>query len=138
LARFGDFVAMDGQSILVTVSQSPAAYTYVRNKPGNQWIFEAGLAPTDGTTSLSGAVRGDVAAVGGTVGTQNAVFVFQRSQGRWLQTQTITGFDFSVQFNMIALGPDYLAIGDFGVNDFIGAVHIYNRTEAGTFASTAR
>lgn len=133
-ARFGEFVTTDGQTILVTVSQGPAVYTYVRKKPSKKWVFEAALAPADGTTSLSGAVRGNVAAVGGTVGTENAVFVFLRSQGQWLQTQTITGFDFSVQFNMIALGPDYLAIGDFGVNDFIGAVHIYSQTGAGTYA----
>ena len=133
-ARFGEFVTTDGQTILVTVSQGPAVYTSAPIKPGEKWVFEAALAPAEGTTSLSGAVRGNVAAVGGTVGTENAVFVFLRSQGQWLQTQTITGFDFSVQFNMIALGPDYLAIGDFGVNNFIGAVHIYSQIGAGTYA----
>jgi hypothetical protein len=133
-ARFGEYVATDGQTILVSVSQGPAAYTYVRKMPGKKWAFDAALAPAEGTTSLSGAVRGNIAAVGGVIGDENAVFIFVRTQGQWLQTQTITGFDFSVQFNMIALGADYLAIGDFGLNDFRGGVHIYDQTGAGTYA----
>jgi hypothetical protein len=133
-ARFGEYVATDGQTILVTVSQGPAAYTYVRRVPGRRWAFAAALAPAEGTTGLSGAIRGNVAAVSGTVGERNAVFIFLRTQGQWVQTQTITGFDFSVQFNMIALGTNYLAIGDFGVNDFRGGVHIYNQIGPGTYA----
>jgi hypothetical protein len=136
-ARFGEYVATDGQTLLVTVSEGPAAYTYVRKMPGKKWAFEGALAPAEGTTALSGAVRGNVAAIGGIVGEENAVFNFVRTQGQWLQTQTITGFDFSVQFNMIALGADYLAIGDFGFNDFRGGVHIYNQTGAGTYALDA-
>ena len=133
-ARFGEYVATDGQTILVTVSEGPAAYTYVRKSPGTKWKFGAALTPADGTTGLSGAIRGNVAAVSGTVGDESAVFIFVRTQGEWVQTQTITGFDFSPQFNMIALGADYLAIGDLGVNDFRGAVHIYDQAGAGTYA----
>jgi hypothetical protein len=133
-ARFGEHVATDGQTILVTVSQGPAAYTYVRKMPDKKWVFDAALAPAEGTTGLSGAVRGNVAAVSGTVGDEFAVFIFLRTQGQWVQTQTITGFDFSVQFNMIALGADYLAIGDWGFDDFRGGVHIYNQTGAGSYA----
>ena len=133
-ARFGEYVATDGQTILVTVSQGPAAYTYVRKTPSGRWTFDAALAPAGGATNLSGAIRGNVAAVSGTVGEQSAVFIFLRTQGQWVQTQTITGFDFSPQFNMVALGADYLAIGDLGVNDFRGGVHIYNQTGAGTYA----
>ncbi|HET9445668.1 MAG TPA: hypothetical protein VFO35_05385 [Steroidobacteraceae bacterium] len=136
-ARFGEYVATDGQTLLVTVSEGPAAYTYVKKMPGKKWAFEGALAPVEGTTALSGAVRGNIAAVGGVVGEENAVFIFARTQGQWLQTQTITGFDFSVQFNMIALGADYLAIGDFGFNDFRGGVHIYNQTGAGTYELSA-
>ncbi|HKS57677.1 MAG TPA: hypothetical protein VJS12_20435 [Steroidobacteraceae bacterium] len=132
--RFGEYVATDGQTILVTVSQGPAAYTYVRNVAGKKWVFDAALAPAQGATGLSGAMRGDVAAVGGTDAGENAVFIFLRTQGQWTQTQTITGSDFSTQFNMIALGADYLAIGDLGFDDFRGGVHIYDRTGAGTYA----
>jgi hypothetical protein len=67
-ANFGAFVATDGQTILVTVSHGPAAYTYGRREPGRKWIYEAALAPADGTTSFSGAMRGDVAVVGGATG----------------------------------------------------------------------
>lgn len=132
-ARFGEYVTTDGNTIVVTVSQGPAAYTYVQKKPGKKWVFDAALAPSDGTTSLSAAIRGNVAAVGGAVGTEAAVFVFLRSQGVWMQTQTITGFTFGAQVNMIALGPDYLAIGDLGFNEFRGAVQIYSQTGAGTY-----
>jgi hypothetical protein len=131
-ARFGEFVATDGRTILVTVSQGPAAYTYVK-RGSKKWVFQGALAPAEGTVTNSGAVRGNVAAVSGRVGTEEAVFVFLRSQGQWLQTQTITGADLSPQFNMVALGPDYLAIGDTAENDVVGALHVYSQTGAGTY-----
>jgi hypothetical protein len=137
---FGEIAATDGKTILVTVSQGPAAYSYVRNASGKRWVYEGAVAPSNGTATNGGAVRGNVALVNGLVGSQGAVFVFLRLQGRWTQTQTIFTGGPVGGFNTVAIGPDYIAIGDITFDEERGGVHIYNEAGAGTyvFDSTLR
>ena len=84
---------------------------------------------------VSGTVSATkIAAEECTVVYEDAVFVFLRSQGQWLQTQTITGSIFASRFNMMPLGRPNSRSATSDVNNFIGAVHIYSQIGAGTYA----
>ncbi len=85
-------------------------------------------------SSIGAAVRGNVAALQGSneLG-ENFVFVFARAGGQWTLTQTLPGPAVTERANRVALGRDYLAVGDIDANGFAGAVHIYNETAPGTY-----
>jgi hypothetical protein len=126
---FGDLVATDGQTILVSTSDGPAAYMYVRNPSGRRWIYAGALVPNEAALARANAVWGNIALVQSSIGSEAAVFVFQRSQGRWTQTQTIT----ATEPVGSRIGRGYIAIGDLSIDDFRGAVLIYNESGAGTY-----
>lgn len=125
---FGDLAVTDGQTILVSTSGAPAAYVYVRNPSGRRWVYKTALVPNETAITRARAVRGNIVLVD-SVGSEVAVFVFHRSQGQWTQTQTIA----ATQPAGNSIGPDYIAIGDWSVDDFRGAVLIYNESGAGTY-----
>lgn len=127
-ARFGELAVTDGQTILVTVSEGPAAYTFRRNASGQRWIYDSALAPSEGTATGGGAVRGGIALVQGIIGSESVVFVFLRSQGVWSQTQTISAI-----VSGLSIGPDYIVISDLSADDFRGALFIYSESGAGTY-----
>lgn len=126
---FGDLAVTDGRTILVSTSGAPAAYMYVRNPSGRRWVYKTALVPNEAAIARARAVRGSIALVDSFIGYEAAVFVFHRSQGQWTQTQTIT------TANPVgdSIGPDYIAIGDWSIDDGRGAVLIYNESGAGTY-----
>lgn len=126
---FGDLAVTDGRTILVSTSGAPAAYLYVRNPSGKKWVYETALVPNEAAIVRARAVRGNTALVDSFSGSEAAVFVFNRSQGRWTPTQTIT------TANPVgsSIGPDYIAIGDWSIDDARGAVLIYNKSGTGTY-----
>jgi hypothetical protein len=128
---FGDLVATDGRTILVSAANGPAAYIYVRNPSGKKWVYESAVVPNEAVLARVRAVRDNIALVDSFIGAdfQPAVFVYHRSQGQWTQTQTIT----ATQPVGDAIGPDYIAIGDWSVDDARGAVLIYSESGAGTY-----
>ena len=71
-------------------------------------------------------MHGNVAALQGAIAETNVVFVFRRSAGQWIHTQTLPGTQPRGGANPVALGRDYLAIGEIEAGGFAGAVHIYN------------
>jgi hypothetical protein len=138
MAHFGEFAFTDHSTILVTVDEGNAAYTYVRG-PTGQWIYEAALVAPRGQATRSGAILGNVALVGGTIHTksavQGAVFVFMRTNGVWRNTQTIPTSDTRSlgRINTLSIGPDYIVIGDPADKFFAGAVSIYRPSGPGTY-----
>ena len=134
--NFGEFALSDGQTIIVTVPQGPAAYAYVKNSTG-RWVYHSALvAPPSGVLLIGGDVRGNVAVLHGFdfAASANTVYVFVRSGGQWTIAQTLPGVPASSRVQRLALGPDYLAIGDPGVNDSAGVVHIYDEVTTGQYA----
>jgi hypothetical protein len=132
---FGEFALTDGQTIVVTVGQGPAAYAYTKDSTG-RWVYDSALVAPEGITAIGGAVRGNVAVLQGLAADfiANVVFVFVRSGGQWAHTQTLPGTSFVSRANRLALGPNYLAIGDIEANNFAGVVHIYNQVSPGHYA----
>jgi hypothetical protein len=128
--RFGDLAVTDGETILVSAGDGPAAYVYGRNPSGPRWVYKTALVPNEAAPARARSVRGNIALVESSTESEAAVFVFNRSQGQWTQTQAI-----STPFPVGAsIGPDYIAIGDWSINDAHGAVLIYNAAGAGTYA----
>jgi hypothetical protein len=127
---FGDLAVTDGRTILVSTSGAPAAYVYVRNPSGSRWVYKTALVPNEAATARARAVRGNIALVDSFTESEAAVFVFHRSQDQWTQTQAIT------TANPVgdSIGPDYIAIGDWSIDDGRGGVLIYSESGAGTYA----
>jgi hypothetical protein len=130
---FGALAVTDGRTILVTVGAGPAAYTYIKDATTGRWVYDSALVAPEGFTSTGGAVRGNVAVLQGVIAEANVVFVFLRSAGQWIHTQTLPGTGPRSRANPLALGRDYLAIGELEAGGFTGAVHIYNETGPGTY-----
>ena len=122
-------MATDGRTILVSAANGPAAYIYVRNPSGKKWVYDSAVVPHEAGFVRASAVRDNIALVESFTESETAVFVYHRSQGRWTQTQTIT----ATQPVGNAIGPDYIAIGDWSVDDARGAVLIYSESGAGTY-----
>lgn len=130
---FGEFAVTDGRTIIVTVGDGPAAYAYVKDATG-RWVYYGALVESEGITKVGGTVRGNVAALQGiNAEGEGRVFVFVRAGGQWSHTQTLPGPSTLNRANRVALGRDYLAVGDIYANKFAGAVHIYNEAGLGTY-----
>jgi len=131
--RFGQRVYTDGNTAIVTVDQGPAAYAYVKDANG-KWVFQDALAVPAGYASTGASVRGDVALVEGVTDSGGATFVFYRTSGHWNYTQTLPGSNGPNSFQAYAaLGDNYLAIGEPGLNDAQGGVAIYDAVGAGIY-----
>lgn len=133
---FGEFALSDGQIIVVTVGQGPAVYTYVKDSTG-RWVYDSAVvAPGNAVMSIGGALRGNVLALQGFDNDTftSVVFVFVRSGGQWTHTQTLPGTGSVSRARRLALGPNYLAIGEIDANDFAGVIHIYNEVATGQYA----
>jgi hypothetical protein len=136
--QFGRKLFTDGQTTIVTVDQGRAAYAYAR-KPDGRWVYQAALEVPAGMITGKGgaAILGDTALVlaRDTAASQNFVLVFSRSSGVWTHTQTLPGGSASI-FNdegSVAIGSDFIALGDPSFNGAEGALHIYNAVGAGTY-----
>ncbi|HKQ11865.1 MAG TPA: hypothetical protein VJT80_00425 [Steroidobacteraceae bacterium] len=132
----------DGRTIVVSVRNGPAAYAYSKTSRG-RWVYEATLAaaPPQGIASTGIAVRGKTALVQGTIRAVGApqetavAFVFRHDKGAWTYTQTLSNASLSLsRLNPLALGHDFAAVGSFAADNLNGAVFIYDRVGAGTYA----
>jgi hypothetical protein len=136
--HFGEQVATDGFTTLVTVDDGPAAYTYSKNSSG-QWRYQASLAaPAGMVVTGPGALRGNVALVQTAGRLKSAVQVFVRSSGQWKLTQSLPSPDLRSfgRVNNLAIGPDYVVVGDpVGEHGFAGVVRIYQRQANGLYGA---
>lgn len=148
--RFGDSVAIDGDTALVGASiegseqgvLKGAAYVFTRS--GTTWTQQAKLEAADLGQSLrfgrSVAVSGDLALVGapgystGTLGAQGAAYVFARSAGAWAQQARLLADDlaFNDQFGWsVALDGDTAVVGawedDSAAATDEGSVYVFTR-----------
>ena len=132
--QLGWAVAADGDTAIISVNQGHAAYAYRKNANG-RWVYQAALeAPTGGFTGYGAALHGNTGLVQGSVNSQSAAFVFQRSQGQWTLTQTLPASG-AVPWasHQLVLTGSYAAIGDAGSNDCRGGVLIYDKVGAGSY-----
>jgi hypothetical protein len=133
---FGQFALSDGETIIVTVPEGRAAYAYVKDSSG-RWIYDSALvAPPSAVLLVGGAIRGRVAVMQGFDFDTFAstVYVFVRSGGQWAITQTLPGVESNHRANRLALGADYLAVGDILANDSAGVLRIYDEVSIGQYS----
>jgi hypothetical protein len=64
----------------------------------------------------------------------DTVYVFVRSGGQWAITQTLPGVVSTRRALRLALGANYLAVGDPVANDSTGVVRIYDEVSIGQYA----
>lgn len=144
--EFGISVAVAGDTALVGtgVTDSPAAYVFVRN--GSSWAPQARLDVGRGVMSVALSSSGDRAVVGVSGAVQPAVeaaYVFERELGGKWEREAIlrpdpgtpprSGFGYSV-----SISGDTIAVGAEGENDGNGAVYVFERDPSGTWQRQAR
>ncbi len=131
--HFGERVFTDSNTAIVTVDQGRAAYAYVKNG-SDEWVYQDALAAPAGFTSTGAAVHGNVALVEGVVDSTGVTWVFYRTHGHWSLTQTLPGSGGENSFAAyVAVGDDYLAIGEPTFDDFKGGIAIYDSVGAGSY-----
>lgn len=147
--RFGNKLALDGNTLAVAGDQDDALYVFVWD--GEAWAQQArltlSLPPENHWRTVSIALHGDVLAAGVT-GTpffaqegSGSIFVYQRQGNQWEESARLEGErDFGVA---VALGAspaaqdgqaDTLAVGAGGDSTaglYAGAVYIYGRQGSG-------
>jgi hypothetical protein len=139
--EFGTSVAVASETALVGtgVSDSPAAYVFVRN--GLSWTPQARLEVARGVMSVALSASGDRAVVGvagGANPTIEAAYVFARHPGgKWVPEAVLTpnpgtppggGFGYSV-----SISEDAVAVGAQGENSSNGAVYVFERSADGSW-----
>lgn len=133
--HFGEQVFTDGSTILVTVDDGPYAYSYIKNTAG-LWRYQAPLPALPGTVVTGpGALRGNVALVQTAGRFDSSVLVFLRTNGQWRHTQTLPSPDLRSfgRVNNLAIGPDYIAIGNPLDHSFGGTVSVYKQEAPGIY-----
>lgn len=150
---FGNDVALDGDTALVGAwsadvggdTDRGAVYVFVRQ--GEDWIEQAQLLASDGQSGQrfgwSVALDGDTAVVGTPFATikgqafQGAVYVYERSEGRWTETEKVLASDGVAQDRLgwsVALEGDTLLAGaifsEIDGNDLQGAAYAFERPSA--------
>lgn len=157
--EFGLSVALDGDTALIGApgndwlsdnATSGAAYVFVRQ--GASWTEEARLDPSagqlndrfgyavalDGERAVAGARLHDIAG-----GDEGAVFVFERSGSRWIETAMLTGPDVRAGDGLgthVAVSADTVVAtcpGDDTSGPNAGSVRVYVR-DASTWRQQAR
>lgn len=143
--RFGDFVAIDGELVVVGAPGNPfsadsqgAVYIYRVGRTG--WSQEAKLVPT-GSQAGDGfgrvVIDGNTVVVSATLDDENgydagAVYVFERSRQGWLQQAKLLANDGMAgdHFGHIAINGDTIVVGasrNDGVGIDAGAAYVFIR-----------
>jgi len=142
-ARFGRFVAISGDTVLVSDFQYPAGgRVYVFERSGATWLHSATLTASDGYASDSfGAVLaldGDTAAVH-SISDTGSIYVFERSGGVWQEVAKLSRpFNFFGQ--AIAIEGDTMFVGAGGDSDkegVAGACYVFER-QGGAWIESAK
>ncbi len=122
---------------------SDSGSVYMYRKVGLGWQFQSKLVASDGRFrdgfGSSIAISSDTLVVGARahdVDTSNdagAVYVFQRQENSWIQTQKLIASDVSAFANFgsaLSLKGDYLAVGapSSSSGTDVGAVYVYHRS----------
>ena len=140
LARFGQSVALSGETAIIGAAANRSAYVYVRG--GSSWSQQAKLVASDSATANgfgnSVDIEGDVAVVGAggadaTGGTaQGAGYVFSRVGTLWSQRARLVAGDGAANDGMgsaIALSGNSILIGaradDIGLNAGQGSAYVF-------------
>lgn len=135
-ARFGYYVAIDGDVMVVSAEGANAAYVFRRT--GGAWVFEAALPAQDSTASasygVSAAISGNTVVIGARKsGMAGAAYVFTYT-GEWTQEAKLVpadgasedyfGISVAVQGNTILVGSYSADVaGQFDA----GAAYVYTR-----------
>jgi trimeric autotransporter adhesin len=149
---FGNNVALDGDTLVVSAPMSPmlvgSVYVFTRDA-GGTWSQQAVIAASDPIPDAgfgqSLALQGDTLAVGakwhtGVSDQRGAVYIFKRQGSGWSElvrlkaSNAATGDIFG---SSVALSGDTLAVGAPGRAGFAGAVYVFDRNSAGNWAETA-
>lgn len=159
--RFGDSVALDGDTLLVgaalgdsgTAPDTGAAYVFTQDGTGN-WTQQAKLVPTSGGNGVSFgwavALDGDTAAVGASgddevAADSGAVYVFTRTGGSWSLQQKLVADD-SVTLDLfgysVALEGDTLLVGAWrsaqAASTGGGSAYVFTRDGTGAWTQQAK
>ena len=141
--RFGNVVAISGETIVVAARSDDSAYVFVRS--GSSWTQQVKLFAKDAVGSLqfgeSVGIDGDTVVIGAvldpTLGTQaGSAYVFVRSGSTWSQQAKLLASDgaaldhfgsaAAISGDTIAVGADLADIPVAGV----GAAYVFVRSEA--------
>ncbi len=130
---FGQRIYTDGDTAIVTVDEGHAAYAYVKNGNG-KWVYQDALVVPAGYASTGAAIHNNVALVEGLVDSVGVTYVFYRTNGQWSLTQTLPGSGQPNTFQAyVAVGDNYLAIGQPNFDGYKGGIAIYDAVGAGTY-----
>jgi hypothetical protein len=138
--RFGDSVAIDGDTMIVGSSQADVGANtdqgsaHIYRWMGSGWTHEATLTASDGDLfGCSVALSGDTALVGayGTNSQQGAAYVFTRSGSTWTQQAKLTASDgqASDRFGQnVAISGDTALVGALGGLSLQGFACVFTRS----------
>lgn len=141
--KFGNnfMVASAGRADIGNIIRAGALYIYEPNS--NQWNFTKKLIASDydndallGVNPTTISVDGNTIAAGapGFNSWNGAVYIFEKNNNDWVETQKITSPESADYGNFgigVSLFGDYLAIGASGVNNSSGKIHIYKKNSSG-------
>lgn len=141
--RFGDYVAIDGETIIIGSPGDPFSLTssgavYVFQHVNGRWIEQAKLVAEDGEAGDEFgrvAIDGDTAVVAAILDDDNgfdsgSVYVFERQSSRWHFQAKLTASDGAAgdQFGRIAIDNDTILVGaarDDRDNLDAGSVYVF-------------
>jgi FG-GAP repeat len=140
--RFGDSVAIDGDTVVVGApgdsNASGSAYVFVRS--GSSWTQQQKLTASDAAQGnsfgASVAIDGDTVVVGASLDDDAATdsgsaYVFMRSGSSWTQQQKLTASDAAAgDFfgTAVDLFGDTLVVGAAGDRGFRGSAYVFVRS----------
>lgn len=131
--RFGDAVAISGNTVVIGCGWKDSAYVFVRN--GTSWTQQAELTASGAIAYFGNAVAidGNTIIVGdSSPDVPGAAWVFVRSGTTWAQQQKLTASDGTSVINRfgssVAIVGDTIIIGSWNSNDFKGAAYVFVRT----------
>lgn len=145
--KFGnDFlVVAAGRSDLGQIVRAGALYIY-EPTADNDWAFTQKLTASDASgnallgvnpTSLAVGENIIVAGAPGLDSWKGAVYIFEKQNGNWLETQKIEAPDIVYFGNFgigVSISNNYLVIGASGENNNSGKIYIYKKNDTGAWA----
>ena len=142
--RFGQAVAISGDTMVVGAFLKGAAYIFERNQGGpDNWGEVKKLLPSEGPPSqqfgISVALGGDTVVVGanGKDTSTGAAYLFRRNQGganNWGEVKILTASDAAMfdQFGCaVGISGDTVVAGARFKNEARGAAYIFERNQGG-------
>jgi hypothetical protein len=150
LDDYGNSVAILGDTALVGAyhvavdGNSKQGLVYVFTNSNGTWEETQKLTVNDGQTDgwfgdtvAFNATTAVIGANGTTINGnafQGAVYVFEKSNGKWVQTQKLIADDGSDHDNFgdaLALSGKTIVVGAYGNNSFQGAAYVFSKTSNG-------